>query len=66
MTSGPCLDGLSLALSQITCLVTDLSRKNFKSYVTELKSVSEMSSLFVEGLFIRQARPVLWPRLPRP
>jgi len=39
MTSGPCLDGLSLALSQINYLITDLTRKNFKSNVTELKNL---------------------------
>eukprot|EP00794_Sanderia_malayensis_P019065 gene19065-20980_t len=39
MTSGPCLDGLSLALSQISFAVTDLSKKNFKSNVSELKNL---------------------------
>ena len=40
MTTGLCLDGLSLALSQISFAVTDLSKKNFKSNVSELKNVS--------------------------
>ena len=43
MTSGSCLDGLSLALSQISFAVTELSKKNFKNNVHELKSVSTLN-----------------------
>ena len=40
MTSGGrVLDGLSLALSQITFVVTELSKKNYKNSVTELKDI---------------------------
>ena len=39
MTTGGCLDGLSLALSQISFAVTELTKKNFKSNVQEIKSV---------------------------
>ena len=45
MNSGPCLDGLSLALSQINCLIADLTKKNFKSNVTELKNVRILNFL---------------------
>ena len=40
MTTGGCLDGLSLALSQISFTVTELSKKNYKSNVSELRAVS--------------------------
>lgn len=40
MSTGACLDGLSLALSQISFAVTELSKKNYKNNVTEIKTVS--------------------------
>jgi len=40
MTTGGCLDGLSLALSQISFAVTELTKKNYKSNVQEIKLVS--------------------------
>lgn len=39
MTTGGCLDGLSLALSQISFTVTELSKKNYKNNVLELKAI---------------------------
>ncbi|XP_065678715.1 CCR4-NOT transcription complex subunit 1 isoform X1 [Hydra vulgaris] len=39
MSTGPSLDGLSLALSQISFAVTELSKKNYKSNAAELKSI---------------------------
>lgn len=39
MTSGGSVDGLSLALSQISFVVTELSKKNYKSNVSELKEI---------------------------
>lgn len=42
MTPGPYLDGLSLALSQISYLISDLTKKNYKNNVTELKNVRQL------------------------